>query len=107
MSLEGWRILTISMAAVGQTLFVLLYMTFPWYKTFLGRALFIKAATFMMLVDVAVLGRIFDWDHEDIWIVVLYGTTAFGVWAQLVAFLCQRIAHRNDDREYYRGVRSD
>ena len=42
MSLEGWRILTISMAAVGQTLFVLLYMTFPWYKTFLGRALFIS-----------------------------------------------------------------
>ena len=53
MDLEWWRTATIATAAVGQSLLVLLYATFPWYRTFLGRALFIKALTFVLLIDVA------------------------------------------------------
>lgn len=107
MDLEWWRTATIASAAVGQSLFVLLYVTFPWYRTFLGRALFIKALTLALLIDVAVVGRVWDWKHEDIWIVALYGLTAFGIWAQLVAFIRQKNAHHQENREYYHGTRFD
>ena len=108
MELDWWRTVTISLAAVGQTLFVLLYMTYPWYRTFLGRALFIKALTFVLLLDVAVAGSIWNWNHEEKWIVLLYGLTAFGIWAQLIAFLRQKTTPRHNDKEYYyHGTESD
>lgn len=107
MDLDWWRTATIATAAVGQTLFVLLYATFPWYRTFLGRALFIKALTFVLLIDVAVAGRVWDWKYEEAWIVVLYGLTAFGIWAQLIAFIRQKTAHHQENKEYYHGTGSD
>lgn len=90
MSIFDWYTTIAVVASVGQTLFVLLYMTFPWYRTFLGRALFIKALTLTLLLDVALAGTLWDWPHEEIWIVSLYGFTAFGIWAQLTAFLIHR-----------------
>lgn len=86
-NLEMWRTITIVTAAIGQTMFVLLYMTFPWWKAFLGRALFFKACAFGILLDVAVVGRLVDWSNEDGTFVVLYGVLAVGIWAQFFAFL--------------------
>lgn len=86
-SIDFWRTVTITGAALGQTLFVVLYLTFPWWKTFLGRALFLKAVTFCVLLDVAVAGRVWDWPGEDATFVCLYGAVALGVWAQFAAFL--------------------
>lgn len=107
--IQMWRAALIALAATGQTLFVLLYMTFPWYRTFLGRALFIKALTFMLLLDVAAVGRIWDWPHEEIWILALYGLTAFGIWAQFTAFAIQRFGDGDQDstqrrRDYHHGT---
>lgn len=96
MSIDFWRTAGIAMAAIGQTAFVLLYLTFPWWEKFLGRALFFKAVTFALLVDIAVLGRVLDWDFEDVTFVVLYWITALGIWAQFVAFLRVRLQHRQD-----------
>lgn len=107
MDLDWWRTATIATAALGQSMFVLLYATFPWYRTFLGRALFINATTLVLLIDVAVAGRIWDWEHEEIWIVILYGLTAFGIWAQLIAFIRQKATHHHDNKEYYHGTGSD
>lgn len=86
-SIEFWRTATITFAALGQTLFVLLYLSFPWWRSFLGRALFFKAVAFGILLDVAVIGQSFDWPHEDATFVTLYGLLAFGVWVQFVAFI--------------------
>lgn len=110
--LDTWRMLIIALAAVGQTLFVILYTTFPWYRTFLGRALFIKATTFMLLLNTAALGRIWDWPHEDAIIVALYGLTAFGIWAQFVAFTVQRFGDGDQDstqgrRDYHHGTHNE
>jgi ABC-type sugar transport system permease subunit len=96
-SIEFWRTVTIIIAALGQTMFVLLYMTFPWWEEFLGRALFFKACALGLLVDVAVAGRIWDWTYEDETFVVLYAILATGIIAQFVAFLRVRLQGRQDD----------
>lgn len=95
-SIHFWRTAGIVAAAIGQTLFVLLYGTFPWWRNFLGRALFGKALAFMLLVDIAVAGRAFDWRYEDTTFVVLYWTLALGIWWQFFAFLRVKWEGRQD-----------
>lgn len=97
-SIEFWRTVTIVSAAVGQTLFVALYATFPWWRSLLGRSLFFKALSFGVLLDVAVAGRIWDWSGEDATFVTLYGLVSLGVWIQLIAFIRVK-------RGYYRSKR--
>ena len=107
--LEWWKVITIVSAGVGQSLFVMLYLTFPWYRTFLGRALFIKAFLFALMIDVAVAGLVWDWEHEEATLVTMYGATAFGIWAQFTAFVVQRFGLKDTDsteekREYNHGT---
>jgi len=92
-----WRTAGIIFAAIGQTSFVVLYCTFPWWKEFLGRALFFKALAFMTLVDVAVAGRIWDWPYEDAIFVFLYWVLGLGIWVQLLAFARVKWQGRQDD----------
>lgn len=94
--IDFWRTVNITIAALGQSLFVVLYSTFPWWRNFLGKALFFKASAFALLVDVAVAGRIWDWPHEDETFVILYGLLGLGIWVQLIAFLRVRLEGRAD-----------
>lgn len=109
MSILEWFKTIAIIASTGQTLFVLLYLTFPWYQTFLGRALFIKALTLSLLLNVSLAGVLWDWPHEEIWVISLYGLTAFGIWAQFTAFAIQRFGLKDqtstlDKREYNHGT---
>lgn len=88
--LDFWRTFMLGAVAVGQTTFAALYATFPWWKTFLGRALFYKAITLALLSDVFILSRLFDFGDLDVLFVVLYGLLALGVWFQFFAFLSIR-----------------
>lgn len=94
-SIEFWRTSGIIVTAIGQTAFVALYITWPWWTRFLGRALFFKALAFALLVDIAVCGRIWDWAHEDATFVVLYWLLGLGVWVQFFAFLKIKLQHRD------------
>lgn len=98
-SLEFWRSAALLSTAVGQTSFVLFYSTLPWWRTFMGKALFLKSLALMLLVDVAIAGRLFDWRYEDFTYIVLYGGVAVGVWAQLLAFVRNSRATQSDNRE--------
>ena len=109
MDILWWYTAIALVAAVGQTLFVLLYMTFPWYETFLGKALFAKALTLALLLDVALIRAIFEWDRDGVWIVSLYGLAALGIWAQFLAFLVQRFGGHDQSstqkkRDYHHGT---
>lgn len=88
-TLEVWRTVTLSFAAVGQTAFVLMYMTLPWWRSTLGRALFLKAFMLMSLIDAGIASRVWDWRGEDAVIVGLYGLVSVGIWFQLFAFIHQ------------------
>jgi len=92
--LDLWRRITVIAAATGQTVFIALYLLFPWWKSFLGRALFYKAIVFGLLLNVATVGFAFDWPMEDWTIVFLYGLVASGIWGQNVAFVKVRAQGR-------------
>lgn len=87
LDLNVWRSITLGALALGQTAFALLYALFPFYRTFLGRALFYKALTFAALVDVYIAHRIWGIPYADQVFVVLYALLAIGVWWQFFAFL--------------------
>jgi len=99
LGLETWRSIALYGIAIGQTLFVLLYLTFPWYKSFLGRALFYKAFILAVLLDLALFARLnptmFDWDAI---FTVLYFLLGIGIWYQFSAFLRIRIAAHREAR---------
>jgi hypothetical protein len=94
--IEHWKTAVIVVAALGQTLFVVLYATFPWYRSFLGRALFFKAFTLGLLVDMAVVSMIFDWPGEA-GTVLIYSLVALGIWVQLAAFVRQKRVHQTEN----------
>lgn len=91
-----FRTAALGAIALGQTLFVLLYLTFPWWATFLGRALFGKAIALAVLIDLGILYRIHPFPYADGIFTVLYIVLAIGVWWQLFAFFRIRLAGRQD-----------
>jgi len=100
--MDQWKNTAFVIAAVGQNLFILLYMTFPWYRTFLGRALFFNAITFGFLVNMAVASVAWDWPDQDQVMFTAYTVTALGIWAQLIAFIREKRTPK--EKEYHRGT---
>lgn len=102
--LETWRTITLASAALGQSCFVLLYVNFPWWRTFLGRALFYKALILGVFTDSIFLSRLFNWGANDTFFITLYGLLGIGIWWQVVAFLRVKrvsgdtIDHRSTER---------
>lgn len=94
--LEFWRTAAIVGMAVGQTLFVVLYCTFPWWKTFLGRALFAKALSLMLLVNAVALARVFNFTGANTYFVLLYVILGVGIWVEFFTFLRVKWDARND-----------
>lgn len=110
MNIDLWRTAAITAAAVGQTLFVILYMAFPWWKNFLGRVLFGKALSLLVITDVVALSRWFEFWRNDYLFTALYLILALGVWAELIAFWqVQRkskaaVREHGERRETRRGI---
>lgn len=85
-SLFDWTVRLVHVSAVGQTLFVLLWWSLPWYRTVVGRALMVKSFTLMLYLDWAVAVYHFGpFDHQEAIGVALFGLIAFGIWSQVVA----------------------
>lgn len=93
-------------SAVGQTMFISLWITLPWWREVIGVAMFAKSLTLMLLLDTAVLfiylpqlatekvGYILE---TALWIVI---------WGQVGALIWERRRHRNDERRLHNlGVR--
>jgi predicted alpha/beta-fold hydrolase len=84
--------------AVAQTLFIGLWLFRPWFRTYIGRAMFFKSLSMMFLVDDAVVGLMFDWpwEEEQHTLVLVLGMTG-SIW-QLFAWVRQRT------EEFFREV---
>lgn len=74
------------LVALGQTLFVFMYLPFPWWNSPLGRVLFIKALTTAVTVDLFVTSRLFGWPSEGPLLLILSLLLLSAVWAQLYLF---------------------
>lgn len=97
MSEETIRTIIVSLAALGQTLFVFRYLALPWWETFLGRALFTKGVAFMILLSAGAAGRVWDWPGEERFIIAFYGLATIGIWFQLIAFIRQGRQHSGEE----------
>ena len=86
-SIEFWRTVGLALATAGQVMFTLFYFSWPWRKSFLGKALFFKASAFSIMLVVAFLRRLLDFPYEDEVFVAMYYLLSLGVWVQFGAFL--------------------
>lgn len=91
------RAIMLAACAVVQTLFVLLYFSFPWYKTFLGRALFGKSLVLAVILDSFIVLRYLGLTSMDTVFVGLYTALFLAIFAQLVAFAKVRLEGRADE----------
>lgn len=96
--LDFWRTAALAFAAVGQTVFVIQYLlAFPWYKSFLGRALFSKAVVLAFVMDFFIVGRFFGFSRNDYAYATLYLMLGLAIWAQTIAFFRVRLAGRQNE----------
>jgi hypothetical protein len=49
-ALREWMVASVIVAAVGQTFFVARYAVRPWWRHYVGRALFVKSASLWLLL---------------------------------------------------------
>lgn len=84
--LETMRTAGLGFAVIGQLGFVALYATFPWWQTFLGRALFFKAVALGAICTFAFFSRLHDWPRDDEVFTTFYWLLGLGIWAQFAAF---------------------
>lgn len=101
------RTISLTVAAVAQTLFVALYLTWKWWSTFLGRALFGKAVALLLIVDFAALSRWLDFGSQDLVFTIMYTVLATGIVAQLIAFLRVKIRNEREGVSGNSGMRNE
>ena len=87
MNNENLRFTALCLMAVGQTAFAMLYVTFPWWRSLLGRALFSKALSLMVLLDFYIIARLLDLRDVDWVYTVLYFALSLTIWGQFLAFV--------------------
>lgn len=95
MDSDFWRQSAVLVAAVGQTLFIVIYGFVRWWKDYVGRALFFKSATLAIFLDttsVYILIKRAGYD-TDLVVAVLYWLVAIACWVQLMALL--RVKHES------------
>lgn len=89
--------LIIGGAAVGQTLFCVLYTTLPWWRSNVGRALFLKAVTLAIFVDAVAVRVFFPDTITQQMALYLYGLVAAAIWYQLIALIRVRLKAKQDE----------
>lgn len=85
-SLLAWTLRLYTAAAIGQTLFVALWATLPWWRTVVGRALMVKSFALMVVLDWALVTyHLGPFAHQESISVVLFGLVVVGIWSQVAA----------------------
>ena len=86
-------------AAVGQSAFVVMWASFPWWRQWIGRALMTKSVSLCALLWLIILGAY----HPDHWgratmRDLLFGLMCVGVWFQVWALWHEARQQRNPAR---------
>jgi hypothetical protein len=77
-------------AAVGQTAFVGLWFSLPWWRIWIGRALMVKSLALGVYLDFAlVLHYVTPFPGLLLLSMILFGFITVGIWSQLVALVLE------------------
>lgn len=87
----------IHLATVGQTVFLVLWLSLPWWRAWVGRALMVKSFALWLLLTAAVVSYWVDKSHgpyvgESIVILSTHIAVLIGVWSQVAALGIERHA---------------
>lgn len=99
---DSWQrgaFVAIVVATVAQTIFVLVYGTRPWWRHFVGRALFIKSASLCVVLWLTVINTFLRYPGQEQVSSLALWLVAVAIIHQLVALLrTPRVAYPPDDR---------
>lgn len=97
-------LMTVVIAAVAQTIFVVAWGLTKWWVSPTGRAFFFKSVTLALWLDTSIVSLYFDWPHEHLTKVIIYRTLTVGIVLQLLAFLWKRHEIKQELKRYsYEG----
>lgn len=109
-SLVDWEIRLVYAAAIPQTLFVLGYgFLNPWWRSAVGRALWTKALSLALLLDLTVFAEIFGYDYplrEQITLGIV-ALIAAGAWMQFLAWTASKYRVVEDPHDSFGSSRGD
>lgn len=94
MSIEDWMVWLVRVAAVSQTLFVLLYGPLtPWWRNRVGRAIFTKALALALLLDISLINQAIGhpYRHMNQIALSVIALVTLGSLMQLSALVLERI----------------
>ena len=76
-------------SAIGQTAFVILWATRPWYREWIGRALMVKSFSLMLFLDRALVLSYLEPrpSRAPLWTTILFGFVTLGIVTQLAALV--------------------
>lgn len=89
MDAHFWQTAAIAVGGVAETMFVILYGIAPWWRDFVGRAMFAKSLTLMVLIDLAIVDALIV-PLSALVFAILYWAVAVGIVWQLGALIRQR-----------------
>ena len=78
-----WSLVALIVATVGQTLFVLIYATRPWWRARVGRAYMLKSSTLGVVLWLSLIGAFYLLPEQ---------IDTFALWAIALAILYQLVA---------------
>lgn len=94
---ELWRLIVIFGAALGQTLFIMVYAFTPWWRGHVGRAVFLANFTLCILIDTIAI-RVFVNNHgTDVFALVAYSAVAVAIWYQLGVLIRTRLKAKKNE----------
>ena len=91
--------LTLGSAALAQFVFVLQYVTIPWWSSVLGRVLFSIAVLSLFVLTSASVGLAWDWPYEYEVRLATCVLLSIALWAQVVTVAKLRSAAAKRERE--------
>lgn len=85
-------------AAVGQTLFIGLWVSLPWWTHWIGRALMVKSLALMTYLDLAlVFHYVTAFPALGLLGVILFSFVVIGIWTQLSTLTWEKYRSRGPD----------
>lgn len=104
MTPEHLIVVLVWIAGVAQTAFVCLWVSLPWWRSVIGRALMVKSCALAIYLDVALVNYYLPPYAGEVWVMVgLFGAVAVGILTQLYALIREVVIARRD-RRYIPGT---
>lgn len=86
-------------AAIGQNLFLVLWLTLPWWRAWVGRALMVKALALAAFLNVAIVHQHVDpYPAQQLVVMVLFLGVTVGIWSQVAAIGLEIRSARRGER---------